>query len=121
MGLSDKQWQFLQDIAKLIVFADKNGYKLTAGQFWRPDELQEYYFKQGLSKTKTNRHGQRLAADLNVFFEGKYLSNDREKIKPLGVYWESLNTHNRWGGSWRGLVEAGKSSFIDSNHFERVS
>lgn len=41
------------------------------------------------------------------------------ELKSLGDWWEALNPKNRWGGNWRGLVDAGKSHFIDCPHFER--
>jgi hypothetical protein len=121
MSLSDQQWLFLQDIALLILYAGKKGYKLTGGQLHRPDELQEYYYSVGKSQTLVNRHGQRLAIDFNIFYNGEYLnkSSDRLKCKRLGDFWEDLNPLNRWGGSWRGKIESGESTFVDIPHFER--
>jgi hypothetical protein len=63
-------------------------------------------------------HLKKLAIDLAVF-RGGVLIVDREGIAPLGEFWEGLDERNRWGGSWRGLVESGKSSFVDAFHFER--
>ncbi len=52
----------------------------------------------------------RCAMDFNVFVDGK-LTWDKEVIRPLGEYWESLNAKNRWGGNFK--------SFIDVPQFER--
>lgn len=109
---------FLLDAAKLIAKATDLGFVATAGELWRPQEMQELYVKTGRSKTLESQHGKRLAIDLNLFWQGKLAS--REQIAPLGKWWESLSEKNRWGGSWRGQVEAKKSSFIDAPHFERM-
>lgn len=117
MGLRNEQVAFTDDLVKLLQFARAEGFEVTFGEVWRPLEMQKLYFDQGKSKTMKSSHLNRLAADLNIFKDGR-LCNHGE-IKPLGQYWESLHPSNRWGGSWRGLVEAGKSKFIDSPHFER--
>lgn len=117
MSLVSEQWAFLQDLTKLIVFAQEKGYVLTGGELSRTVEQQEIYMKTGRSKTMNSMHLKRAAIDLNVFKDGKLCT--RDQIEPLGDYWESLSPKNRWGGSWRGEVEAGRSKFIDAPHFER--
>jgi D-alanyl-D-alanine dipeptidase len=112
MRLSDEQWLFLLDVAKLIQYAELRGYKLTAGELYRPAEMQEIYYKQGKSNIKTEgQHGKRLAIDLNVFKHDK-LTYEKADIKPLGDYWESLSKQNRWGGNFKSL--------LDTPHFERL-
>jgi hypothetical protein len=101
--LSDHQWEFLQDLALLILWAKRRGYKVTGGDLYR-DPRAPYGIKNSL-------HKQRLAVDLNLFEkrEGSwvYLSST-ESHRPLGEFWESLNLYNRWGGR-----------FKDGNHYER--
>lgn len=113
MKLSDHQWEFLKDVAKLIVFANQHEYKLTGGELYRPFEMQKLYFENGKSKTMESNHLQRLAIDLNIFFNGRYLNqnSDFKQIEFLGDYWESLNKKNRWGGHF--------SNLVDTPHFER--
>ena len=120
MPLVAKQAAFLLDVCELIHFATKQGFTVTGGELARPAEMQELYVKTGRSKTMDSQHLKRCAIDLHFFREGK-LVEDRVALKPLGDYWESLNQKNRWGGNWRGLVDSGKSRFIDSPHFERQS
>jgi hypothetical protein len=48
-------------------------------------------------------HKSRLAIDLNVFRDGKYLTTG-EQYTDLGEFWESI------GGAWGGR-------FNDGNHF----
>lgn len=115
------QWEFVQHLALLIAFAKDNNFVLTEGEGSRPIEMQQIYVKTGRSKTMDSRHLDRLAHDFNVFIlkDGQLKLATRDEIAPLGKFWESLHPKNRWGGSWRGLVEAGRSSFIDAPHFER--
>jgi hypothetical protein len=55
-------------------------------------------------------HLQRLAIDLNVF-KDNFLITDKETLKPLGDYWQSLSPKNRWGGNF--------TSLVDTPHYER--
>ena len=117
MGLRQEQMAFVGDVILLLEKAKELGYEVTLGEALRPVEMQALYVKQGKSKTMDSQHLKKLAIDLNLFFNGVVCT--AAEIKPLGVYWESLNKLNRWGGSWRGAVESGQSHFVDSPHFER--
>ena len=108
--LSDEQWEFLQDVVKLIEYANDLGYKLTGGELYRTRYQQKEYMRTGRSKTMRSYHLKRLAIDLNVFVDGD-LTWDFNDIEPLGIFWESLNPKNRWGGHFR--------NFKDLPHFER--
>ena len=81
-------------------------------ELWRSPEQQEIYFKSGRSKTMNSNHLRRCAIDLNFFWNGK-LVWDKELIRIVGEYWESLSPKNRWGGNFKG--------FVDVPHFERIS
>lgn len=109
MSLSDEQWEFLQDVARLIRFAGEKNMKLTGGELLRTPEQQELYYQQGKSKTLNSNHLKKLAIDLNLLVNGRLAT--REEYRPLGQYWESLDPKNRWGGNFKG--------FVDSPHFER--
>jgi hypothetical protein len=116
MSLIPEQWKFLLHIAKLINKAEELGFVLTEGEGWRPAEMQEIYVKTGRSKTMNSKHLNRLAHDFNVFKNGVLL-NSFQDIKPLGDYWESLDTLNTWGGDWNHNEIA--DGFLDCPHFER--
>jgi peptidoglycan L-alanyl-D-glutamate endopeptidase CwlK len=118
VGLVNEQWEFLKDLATLISWAEGEGYVLTGGELQRTEEQQEIYIKAGKSKTRNSMHLKKLAIDMSVFMDGVLLI-DPNDIAPLGQFWEGLNIKNRWGGSWRGLIESGKSKFVDAPHFER--
>lgn len=110
MSMVPEQSAFLQDAAKLIVYATEQGWTVTAGELFRTPEQQAIYVQTGRSKTLNSYHLKRLAIDLNFFKDGQ-LVYDVAALKPLGDYWESLSAKNSWGGSW--------GSFKDLPHFER--
>lgn len=105
MTLSEKQAAFTVMIAKLILWANEQGYRLTFGEAYRTPEQAALNAKKG-SGIGNSLHTQRLAVDFNLFKDGKYMT-DTESYRPLGEYWESL------GGSWGGRFK----SRPDGNHF----
>ncbi len=80
-------------VSRLIQFAYSNGYRITFG---------DAYANSG--HQKESLHYTRLAIDLNLFKDGKYLTNTDDHAI-LGKYWESLG--GTWGGRWK-----------DGNHYE---
>jgi hypothetical protein len=117
MTLGQHQEQFAVHFAALLRKAWDMGYSVRIGEVQRPVEMQELYVKTGRSKTMASEHLNKCAADLVLLQNGRVCS--RDEIKPLGDWWEALDVRNRWGGNWRGLVDQGKSSFVDAPHFER--
>lgn len=103
MTLGEAQRKLPLMVAKLIEWAYQNGYELTFGDAYRDPRL---HGSLGVSKgygNASSNHKIRLAIDLNLFRDGKYLDKT-EDHKPLGEYWESI------GGSWGGR-------FSDGNHY----
>ena len=92
MTVREKQSKFVLMVADLINFAYVNGYEMSFG---------DAYAKDG--HAPNSNHYIRLAIDLNLFKDGKFLTAT-EDHKPLGEYWESI------GGSWGGR-------FNDGNHY----
>lgn len=117
LTLGQHQEFFTRDLVRLLTYIHEHDCNVRMGEVWRPQEMQELYVRTGRSKTHNSQHTQKLAADLHITQHGNLVT--LEKMAEFGKYWESLSPLNRWGGSWRGLVEAGKSSFIDAPHFER--
>ena len=93
MNLRKKQSIFVRMVGLLIVFAIGEGYQLTFGDAWAKD-----------GHKKNSLHYDRLAIDLNLFKNGKYLTKTEDHL-PLGEFWEAI------GGSWGGR-------FGDGNHYE---
>lgn len=110
MSLSDEQWEFLKDLAKLIKFADCNDYKLTGSELYRTPEQAKINAEKGIG-ISDSLHTRRLAVDLNLFIDGNYQTSSTSHA-PLGEYWKSLSPKNRWGGDF---------SSPDGNHYERNS
>ena len=108
-SLSTRQIKFTNNIALLIEYCRVNEISLTFGDAYRPQVLQEIYFKEKKTKTLNSKHGMRLAVDFNFFINGK-LIYDKDKLQHVGDYWESLDSINKWGGNF--------SSFIDTPHFQ---
>ncbi len=120
MSLVTVQAEFLLDACKLIQYATTAGFTVTGGELFRTLEQQQIYLKTGRSKTLNSQHLNRLAIDLNFFRDGRLIGT-RDELRLLGEFWEGLNPKNRWGGSWRGAIDAGKSSFVDAPHFEQMA
>ena len=126
MKLSEHQQIFTNHIARLIIFANTQGFELTFGEAYRTEDQQELYFYgktvreedgeleiiSGVKRTKTmnSNHLKRLAVDFNFFIYGK-LTYKIEDIEVLGEFWEALDPLNRWGGNFK--------DFYDAPHFER--
>lgn len=118
MTLGENQEVFAKHVAQLLAKAWELGYSVRLGEVQRPIEMQELYVRTGRSRTLNSMHIKKCAIDLVLLIAGKVATH--EQIKPLGDWWESLDTANRWGGSWRGAVDSGKSNFVDAPHFERA-
>ena len=103
MTLREKQSKFVKMLADLLDFAHARGYEFTLGDAYRDPRLHgEVGEKKGYGHPKS-AHKQRLAIDLNLFKDGKFLEETKDH-EPLGLYWESI------GGAWGGRFE-------DGNHY----
>jgi hypothetical protein len=103
MTLGAKQRKFTRMIAELILWAYDQGYEITVGDAYRDPRLHGAVgVKQGYG-APSSCHKLRLAMDLNLFRDGKFLTAT-EDHRPLGEKWESM------GGTWGGR-------FNDGNHY----
>lgn len=111
MSLSDIQCEFMWDVAKLLTYAQENGYKITGGELKRTRAQQEIYVSQGKSKTMDSDHLNGLAIDLNIFYDydgdgdkdyiGTMSKQDAMSVsEDLCEYWKSLNPKNYSGRDW---------------------
>ena len=94
MKLGELQRSFAKILPCLIRYAYKRGYEITLGEAWRPAVTAEYYAKIGKG-TVNSLHRSRLAIDLNLFKNGKWLTKS-EDYKFLGEYWEKLGKKETW-------------------------
>ena len=104
MTLREKQEIFTKNLAKLIEYIFDSGYTCTLGEAWRTQEQADIYAAKGIG-SKNSLHLQRLAIDLNIFKDGKWLKRS-EEYEFAGIYWMALDEANTWGGSGN-----------DGNHF----
>lgn len=104
MTLREKQSLFAELVPGLIEFAVESGYQVTFGEAYRSPEEAARLAKLGLGIAKS-LHTVRLAIDLNLFKDGRYLSSNKAH-QPLGEFWELLHPLCRWGGR-----------FGDGNHY----
>jgi len=92
MSLRQHQSEFAKKVPLLILYAYSLGYEVTIGDVWAKDGHRRGSF-----------HYKKLAIDLNLFKNGKYLRKTSDH-KPLGLFWESIG--GSWGGRWK-----------DGNHY----
>lgn len=106
-SLREQQSKFARMVADLIIKAYELGYEVTLGDAFRDPTLHgEFAVKKGYGAAKSF-HKKRLAIDLNLFKDGKYLGST-EDHRQLGEWWESKG--GSWGGRWAGAR-------ADGNHY----
>lgn len=99
MTLREKQSEFARLLGNLILFIFQHqGWEITMG---------EGHNDARIGHMKGSLHYVRLAQDLNLFVDGKYItSGSHPAWTVIGEYWETLSPLARWGGR-----------FKDANHF----
>ena len=105
MTLREQQSKFAKMAAELILKAYEMGYEVTLGDAYRDPRL---HGEMGVKKAygaANSFHKIRLAIDLNLFKDGKFLTTTADH-RPLGEWWESK------GGAWGGRFKQ-----ADANHY----
>ena len=106
LKLGEKQRVFAWNQHHLIEWAYKAGYELTFGEAFRTAEQAMLNSKSGAG-IKNSLHMKRLAIDWNLFKDGEWLQDSADH-RPLGTFWKTLHSLNRWGGDF---------SKPDGNHY----
>lgn len=94
------QQRFSVLVTRLLMAMFAAGHSVTFGHAYRCDDC-----KVGV---KYSLHKRRLALDINLFKDGKYLDTTNDH-RAFGQFWEGLAPECRWGGR-----------FNDGNHYELV-
>lgn len=94
--LGELQEEFALKLAKLIIYINESGYQVRLGHVMRCPDCSV--------GNRNSLHKLKLAADINLFKDGKYLVTSEEHLH-FGNYWE-----RELGGSWGGR-------FGDGNHY----
>jgi len=105
MGLGDKQKLFAKILPALLNKAHELGYEVTLGDAYRDPRIHGTVGEKLGYGHRNSCHKVRLAIDLNLFRDGKFLTETADH-KILGEWWETLHPLCRWGGR-----------FNDGNHY----
>ncbi len=107
MSLSRQQRDFSLAVAKLIIWAERQGMEVTFGDAYRDPRIHGKFGEHGSAPygERFSFHKNRLAIDLNLFIDGKYKPST-EAHRKLGEKWESM------GGTW-----GGRFAKKDGNHY----
>ena len=105
MRLGEKQELFSRLMAEHVVWLYERGYKVRSG---------DYFASSG--HREGSMHYSKLAADLNLFKDGDYLSQTMDH-EESGTKWESRHELCRWGGNWDKDTHPGEPGEDDGNHY----
>lgn len=98
MTLRSKQSLFARLLGLLIHYVYARGWELT---------MADGHVEKKVGHMAGSLHYVRLAQDLNLFIDGKWISDGSDpRWTEIGEFWEKLHPLCRWGGR-----------FQDANHF----
>lgn len=105
MKLGEKQELFMSLLPGLLNHILSLGYQIRGGDLFRDPRVHGALgVKMGYGHPRS-AHKNKLAIDLNLFKEGKFLGTT-EDHKEIGEWWEKQHELCRWGGR-----------FQDGNHY----
>jgi len=105
MTLREKQSLFAYKVGLLLMKVVELGYECTLGDAYRDPRLHGAVGEKLGYGHRKSCHKLRLAIDLNLFKDGKFLETT-DGHEELGIWWESI------GGTWGGRFQP-----ADGNHF----
>jgi len=92
-------------VPRLIDKAHELGFEVTLGDAFRDPRSHGEMGVKGVYGATYSCHKMKLALDLNLFKDGKYVETS-EAHRPLGEWWEGQDPDSCWGGR-----------FNDGNHY----
>lgn len=99
MTLGQQQEKFARLLPRLIDKAHELGFSVRVGEVERHRVAADWLANRGLG-TRSSLHLSRLAVDLHLFRDGKYLDST-EAHRELGEWWETQDPDCRWGGRFK--------------------
>lgn len=103
--LLERQDKFAEMVAKLIMQAKAMGYQVSLGDAYRDPRVHGEFGQKKAYGAARSFHKQRLAIDLNLYRNGKYLESTKDH-EALGKWWV------KQGGTWGGNFKS-----PDGNHY----
>ena len=117
MTLSEHQQEFALHFAYLVMHINSvPGYTCTHGDLYRSPKAFGGMGEKGPYGRNKSAHKNRLAGDLNLFKDGKWIT-ERGPFEQFGAYWKAMDDLNRWGGDFD---FDGDGIGDDANHFSRI-
>jgi len=101
----NEQNKFATNAALLILKAQEMGYQVSLGDAYRDPRLHGRMGEKKGYGASNSFHKVRMAIDINLFKDGKFLSSTEDHAK-LGAWWESIG--GTWGGNFKNK---------DGNHY----
>lgn len=98
MILGDRQKLFAKYFGQFLVWLNQNGYEVTINEVLRSQAQAQLNAASGAGISNT-LHLLKLAGDLNIFRNGKFLTTV-EELRPVGEQWKSYNIDCCWGGDF---------------------
>lgn len=131
MTLREKREVFTELLGAFIDLANETlpfNTTFVIDEVYRPQVLQDIYFKEGKSKKKISGHSSGLAFDINVYVNGVYQDGEtdesKEHYRQFGYLWENI-CEDAAGAipSWGGRYGVDKENYEkelgwDVRHFE---
>tara|TARA_R110002020_G_C16038646_1_gene753523 strand:+ start:368 stop:709 length:342 start_codon:yes stop_codon:yes gene_type:complete len=105
MNLGKKQELFMRLLPGLLDKAHSLGFEIRGGDLFRDNRLHGEFGEKEAYGHKNSCHKLKLAIDLNLFKDGKFLQQTSDHLE-LGTWWEDQHDLCRWGGR-----------FNDGNHY----
>lgn len=105
MKLGEKQELFARLYAEHLIWLHAMGYQTRLGDVFA-----------SVGHRVGSNHYMKLAADINLFLDGKYISTT-EGHSLSGKKWESRHELCRWGGNWDKDDHPGEPGEDDGNHY----
>lgn len=123
MTLGQKQRAFTRCVGLLLAQCYRLGYEATLGDAYRDPRLHGVTGEPAKGPTPYGSpfslHKLRLAIDLNLFRDGRYL-RATEAHRELGEYWERLGEREglplRWGGRFKPAPDGNHYSLEHQGH-----
>lgn len=110
LTLGQKQRLFAKYFGMLLTWLYANGYECSIDEVLRTQAQANANAASGAGIVHS-LHLIHLAADLNIFKDGKFLQTV-EEIKPVGDYWKSLDSNCCWGGDFHTRPDADHFSYM---------